>query len=56
MPLADVIAFLELARPVMKTIPGIGGQLEGGVETIKNICDYVEVSCVTQMLHLCGLM
>jgi hypothetical protein len=47
MALGDVIGVLDVVRAAMKTIPVIGGQLEGGVEALLLICKHAEVSCST---------
>jgi hypothetical protein len=43
MGLEDVIGVIDVVRAAMKTIPVIGGQLEGGVEVLLLICKHAEV-------------
>jgi hypothetical protein len=43
MSLKGLIAALDVARAAMKTIPGLGTQLEGGVEVVLLLCKHAEV-------------
>jgi hypothetical protein len=45
MGLEDVIGVIGVVRAAMKTIPVIGGQLEGGVEVLLLLCKHAEVRC-----------
>jgi hypothetical protein len=58
MGLEDVIGVIDVVRAAMKTIPVIGGQLEGGVEVLLLICKHAEVrrntTCVFSADRLCS--
>jgi hypothetical protein len=53
MQLKDVIGTLDVVRAAMKTIPLIGGQLEGGVEVLLLLCKHAEVSAMMTISQTC---